>query len=126
MEGLSLRTICAADEMPDRATVFYWLRRNNEFYVQYARARDVQAEVWADEINDIADDSSNDYMTITVNGQEKEVVDHENIARARLRVDTRKWILSKVLPKKYGEKVQQEISGPDGVALKVEFVNGQS
>jgi acyl-CoA thioesterase FadM len=44
-------------------------------------------------------------------------VNHSAIARAKLQVDTRKWIMSKMAPKKYGEKIQQELTGPDGKPL---------
>lgn len=128
MEGKSLRSVCTADDMPDRASVYNWLQKNQDFFGQYTRAREVQAEHYADEINDIADDGSNDYMMVMRGAQEVEVINHENIQRSRLRVDSRKWIVSKLLPKKYGDKVQTEISGPEGapLTLKVEFVNGQS
>lgn len=58
----------------------------------------------ADEIQDIADDGSNDYMTIVKGDESYNVVNHEAINRSRLRVDSRKWIASKLLPKKYGDK----------------------
>lgn len=111
MDGRSLRNVCLEDDMPSKTTVFRWLQVNEKFSDQYARARAVQAEIYADEINDIADDGSNDYMTITVNGHEKEVVNQENIQRSRLRVDSRKWIASKLLPKVYGDKQQVEHTG---------------
>ena len=115
MDGESLRSICLSEDMPDRKTVFNWLHRNTEFFHQYARAREVQAEVWADEINDIADDSTNDYVTRTKrDGSEYEEFNAEAVMRARLRVDSRKWLLSKLLPKKYGDKVQTEVTGKDG------------
>ena len=115
MEGRSLRSICTDDGMPTRATVFNWLHGNSAFFDQYARAREVQAEIWADEINDIADDSTNDYVTRTKrDGSEYEEFNAEAVMRARLRVDSRKWLLSKLLPKKYGDKVQAEVSGKDG------------
>lgn len=54
----------------------------------------------------VSDNSTNDYMDrVDAQGNVTRVPDHENIARARLRVDTRKWVLSKLLPKKYGDKL---------------------
>jgi hypothetical protein len=100
--GESLRSICAPDYMPAVSTVCLWnLEDRNGFAEQYARARKAQAELLADELLDIADDGSNDFME-TKHGP---VVDQENINRSRLRVDTRKWYLSKVLPKIYGDKL---------------------
>ena len=71
-------------------------------------------EAWAEEINEIADDGRNDWMTIQRGGEEVEVPNPEVLQRSRLRVDTRKWLMSKIAPKRYGEKLQTEISGPGG------------
>lgn len=105
-DGQSLRTICLAEEMPNRATVFRWLAANETFRDQYARARDTQAEALADEILDIADDGTNDWMERRddqgANLGWKE--NGEAMARSKLRVEARKWVASKLLPKKYGDK----------------------
>jgi hypothetical protein len=50
------------------------------------------------------------------------VFDSTAVARNRLRVDARKWVAAKLLPKKYGDKVQQEVSGPDGGPIEVQTV----
>jgi hypothetical protein len=112
-EGQSLRSICRLLDMPAQSTVFKWLTENVKFSEQYAHARVAQAELMADELLDIADDGSNDWMDRydkegNVSGR---VVDQEAINRSRLRVDTRKWIASKLLPKKYGDKIDHEHSG---------------
>lgn len=112
--GESLRQICRSEHIPDIGTILDWLidDRKVEFHQQYARAREIQAEYMFDEIIDIADDGSNDWMEIeTKSGRVIEVGNHEHMNRSRLRVDTRKWYLSKVLPKKFGEKTQVEHSG---------------
>lgn len=121
MEGYSLRKICSAEDMPACSTVFKWLAEHEEFSEQYARAREVQADTMADEIVDIADDGSND----TYEDDDGHVkTNYDVIARSRLRVDARKWIASKLKPKKYGEKVQNEITGKDGgeISIGVRFV----
>jgi hypothetical protein len=110
-QGSSLRKICTADDMPAMSTVCLWLTKHPEFSAQYARARETQMETLFEEIFEIADDTSGDTF---VDSEGKERVDHENINRSRLRVDTRKWALSKLSPKRYGERVAAEISGPDG------------
>ena len=101
-DGESLRSICLLDEMPAKSTVFKWLTQQTEFADQYTRAREAQADVLADEIIDIADDGSRDYIK-----QEdgRTVADHDHISRSRLRVDARKWIAAKLKPKKYGDKL---------------------
>ncbi len=113
--GDSLRTICLGEDMPDARTVYRWVEKNETFRQQYTRARELQLERWADELVDISDDGSNDWMTRqTKNGDSESVVDHEHITRSRLRIDTRKWILAKLAPKKYGEFVRTELTGKDG------------
>lgn len=112
--GESLREVLKTEGMPERCTVMTWLNRFPEFQNQYAKAREQQAECWADEIVSIADDGSNDYMErMGKNGETQLVVDNENVQRSRLRVDTRKWLLSKLMPKKYGDlqQIDQKISG---------------
>lgn len=117
-DGQSVREICSDDDMPHMATFFRWLAKDEhkELREQYVRAKEAQAEFMADEINHIADDGSNDWMERfdkegnsigwTLNG--------EHVQRSKLRIDSRKWLLSKMLPKKYGDKIQTELSGPDG------------
>lgn len=107
VEGRSLRAICREEDMPCTASVFLWLIQHPEFSDQYARAREAQADSLADELLDIADDSTNDWIDReTRSGRIIRVVDEEAIGRSRLRVDTRKWIASKLKPKKYGEKLE--------------------
>lgn len=114
-DGESLRSICMDSRMPDKTTVFRWLAQTDgevsAFRNQYARAREAQADRLAEEILEIADDGRNDTY-VDEEGNAK--TDHDVIARSRLRVDSRKWLASKLAPKKYGERVAQEISGPDG------------
>lgn len=111
--GMSLRKVCASDEMPAPSTVCGWVLDDvNGFSEQYAKARRLQAELLADEIFDISDDSTNDYMIRqSKSGEDYETVNPEVIGRSRLRVDSRKWYLAKVLPKIYGDKVVTEHTG---------------
>lgn len=101
----SLRTICAEDGMPSVGTVLKWLRENSEFLAQYTRAKEEQADLLVEEMIDIADDGKNDLMTITKGYSTYEVENKEVTNRSKLRVETRKWIASKLKPKKYGEKL---------------------
>lgn len=115
--GKSLRKICEMDDMPSIGTVLRWLVDDSKatFQKQYARAREAQAEALFEEIFSIADDGTNDKY-IDEDGNVK--VDHDVIARSRLRVDTRRWAMSKMAPKRYADKVQQEVTGADGGPLE--------
>jgi hypothetical protein len=117
-QGNSLRTICEADDMPAASTVFLWLGQQKDFSEQYARAREQQAEALAEEILEIADDAHNDWMERKHGDSVSWVENGEAIQRSKLRVDSRKWLMSKMAPKKYGDKITQENTGPDGGAIK--------
>lgn len=115
MVGMSLRKICELDGMPAISTVMQWLASGKDgFMEQYAHARQVQAEYLLDELIDIADDSADDYEI--VNGEER--LNQEHIQRAKLRIDTRKWNIEKLAPKKYGAKQQLEHTGSNGGAIE--------
>lgn len=110
-DGHSLRKICREEGIPSLTTVFEWLADKPEFAEQYARARDAQADAMADDIQDIADTPP----ALTAEGK----IDAGDVADKRLRIDTRKWIASKLKPKKYGDKIEQEIKGEIGLTVQV-------
>lgn len=122
IDGQSLRSICLADDMPSAATVCRWLADNASFREQYASAREAQADTLADEILDIADDGTNDWMERkTADGEVVRLeYNGDAVQRSRLRVDARKWYASKLAPKKYGDKL--DLSHGGQVGLKVEIV----
>ena len=101
--GESLTSICKDDGMPAKVTVFKWIRNDAEFANQYARAREAQAEHYLDEIIQISDDSVLDTDIDPESGNER--TNHDVIQRAKLRVDTRKWAMSRLAPKKYGDRI---------------------
>lgn len=109
--------VIASDIGISKGSLIVWLATYPD---QYARAREAQADKHAEDILAIADDGSND----TYQTDDGEVTNHDVIARSRLRVDARKWLASKMAPKKYGEKVVQEHTGPGGgaMSLSVSFV----
>lgn len=119
----SLRSICNDKNMPDRGTVMRWYWDNEDFSRQYTRAREIQADVFMDEIPDIADDGSNDYIERKhfAGADESPQLNGEALARSRLRIDTRKWLAGQVRPKKWGINridVDQTVSvSPDLAAL---------
>lgn len=107
--GESLRGICESEHMPADSTVIAWaLEDRSGFAERYAQARRIQAERWIEEIVSIADDRTSDTF-IDADGITR--TNHEVVARSRLRVDTRKWIACKVLPKVYGDAVKIEHTG---------------
>lgn len=117
--GESLRQVCRDQSMPAKSTVMRWLGEKPECRDQYARARELLTEHWADEILEIADDGATDMVEKTGrNGATYMAVDQEHIQRSRLRVDARKWLMSKLQPKKYGDRVDVEHGG----AVVVEHV----
>lgn len=111
-QGESLNAICSDAKMPDERTVRGWARDDYKgFFPKYARAREIGYLKIADELLEIADDARNDWMDKQVRGDTIRVVDEECVKRSQLRVETRKWILAKMLPKVYGDKITNEITG---------------
>ncbi len=117
-DGRSVTEICAADDMPTRSTIFRWLAEDKAFSDLYARAKAAQAECLADELIEISDNGQNDWMERNSADNVGWVTNGEAIQRSRLRLDTRKWVASKLLPKKYGEKQTLEYTGKDGGAIE--------
>lgn len=95
--GESLRSICKPDGMPAESTVRTWVVYDQSgFSAQYEKARRAQMDALAEDLLEIADEKSDD------------------VQRARLRVDTRKWLMSKIAPKRFGDRVVTEHTGPNG------------
>lgn len=110
--GQSLRTICRDDSMPAKESVLTWLVKHPEFLAHYTQARVEAADAMAEEIIDICDDGTNDWMIANAGTEnEKTVMNSEHVQRSRLRVDTRKWLMAKLQPKKYGEKIDHNHEG---------------
>lgn len=101
--GNSIRTVCKPEHMPAISTFYKWIRTNEQFAKQYARATEERTEAMAEDLLDIADNGANDYMD-TEDG--KTQYNGDAIQRAKLRVDTRKWLMAKMKPKKYGDKLE--------------------
>jgi hypothetical protein len=124
ISGESLREICRDPEMPARESVRKWLLKDDALAGQYARACELRSDELFDEIEEIAHDGRNDWMERAKKDGSVEVVpNHENVNRSRLRVDMLKWKLSKMVPKKYGDKVEHDHGGEVGVKItKIERV----
>lgn len=112
-DGRSLRSICLSDDMPNKSTVFRWLSMRDEFRDQYARAREAQADSLFDDLLDIADDGSNDWMERfdDEGGNIGWKENGEALNRSKIRIDARKWMAGKLRPKVYGEKLDVAHTG---------------
>lgn len=114
--GESLNAICRSEHIPHKVTIMRWLLSDQEIYSEfrnhYAQAREIQYQFMADDILDIADDGSNDW--IERNDPQNAGYDYngEAVARSRLRVDTRKWFMSKVLPK-FADRQEKQVTDND-------------
>lgn len=91
--GKSLREICFEQKLP-LSKVYEWL--NGEYRDNYTLAQEARADKMFDDLLDIADDCSED---------------KDAVAKARLMIDTRKWVIGRMCPKKYGEKLGVDVSG---------------
>lgn len=137
----SLLKVCAEEGMPWYSTVMIWLSKYPEFNERYTRAREEAYEQYADDIirycHELMDGPSrkevcNRIMEMFESGSIpkreviddllKQVVTHERVGAARLTIDTLKWTLSKIVSKKYGEKVEVEHKGDvkiEGITRKI-------
>ena len=101
-DGESVRKISLDDDMPCQTTFFKWLANDEVAAQQYTRAREAQADALANDIVDIADTEADP-------------------AKARVRIDARKWMAGKLKPKVYSDKHSVELAGPNGGAIPVEI-----
>jgi hypothetical protein len=114
--GESMRSISRDESMPGMTTLFKWLREIPEFTKQYEKAKEESADAMAEDSLDIADNQVEqplivDGLPLQIDGKPVMIKDAVSVAHAKLRIDTRKWFASKTKPKKYGDKVQTELSG---------------
>lgn len=109
--------------MPSRKAFFEWVAKDNSIQTQYELAISMRADIHAEEILAIADEEVTMVKRSKHGGAQSDadddgmvevVFDPTAVARNRLRVDARKWMLSKMVPKKYGDKVTQEHTGAGG------------
>lgn len=103
--GESLRSVCKRQGMPNTTKVMRWLREHKGFREQYANAMESRADAVFEELFNIADEVDEDSAAV---------------AKARLRIDTRKWALARMNPRKYGDKVTNELVGKGGGPIQVE------
>jgi len=118
VNGESVRSICQDDHMPAISTLMKILRTNPNRTSQYALAMQMRADAMFEEVLNIADDGSNDFMMKNADDPTSFALNGEHVQRSRLRVDTRKWALGRMNPKKYGEKTF--IGGVEDAPVKVQ------
>jgi hypothetical protein len=107
-KGESLLAICQDEHLPDESTVRMWAVDDyNGFYTKYARARDIGLEHHADLILKLADEIRPGQRTVS-KATGMEVIELDQVERSKLQIDARKWYLSKIAPKKYGDKLEVE------------------
>lgn len=97
-------------DMPKKITINEWRSQYEEFSTQYAQAKLKQADLLAEECLDIADNGVNDWMESLSEEEQGDGwrFNGEHYQRSRLRIDTRKWLASKLLPRQYGDQKQIE------------------
>lgn len=117
-DGKSMRTVCRMDGMPRMTTVFKWLREDTDFAKHYAQAKQEGIEAMLEDCLEIADDGVNDWMETQYGPK----LNREAVERSKLRVDTRKWFASKILPKKYGDKIETTLKGDPNAPLQTRVV----
>lgn len=121
-EGMSLNAICMNNAtFPAESTVRLWVQRDEcGFSAKYARAREIGYEHHADKIIELADTCRIGVKTTTKDDGKTETVEGDMVERTRLQIDARKWILAKMLPKKYGDRLHTEHSGEMTVRAKTD------
>ncbi len=110
-QGETLRAICEDPALPSHQTIYRWVAATPTFRAAYARAREAQMETWADDLIEIADDASGDYIDrVAADGTIEHVVDPETVQRSKLRMDARKWIMARLAARTYGDKLDLNLS----------------
>lgn len=107
-QGEPLSRICENDpDLPHRTTIMEWVYKDDDLADKYARAREAQADYYADEIVQISDTE-------------------EDPNRARVRIDARKWTAGKLRPRVYGDRVVNEHVGKDDGPIAVDDPNADA
>jgi hypothetical protein len=116
--GKTLLQVCEDDRFPAEASIRKKALEDQEFGSKYSRAREIGYLRMADELFEIVDDGRNDWMTVKRGDEEVEVVNREAVERSKLRFQARQWLLSKALPKIYGDKLDVNAKHEAGEGFK--------
>lgn len=117
--GKTLRAYCRQDGKPSYGTVYDWLEEDAEQNSRFAHARDLGEAQILQECLEIADNTQIGEIVTQKPDGSQEIKTADMIEHRKLRIETRLKLLAKWNPKKYGDKVQQEVSGPGGAAVPV-------
>jgi hypothetical protein len=130
MEGRTLINVCADPGMPSKGTVLLWVRRDRDgFAARYKEAREIGSQIMVDELVEIGDDGRRDHIRrCKESGETEVVVDHENIRRSELRCENRRWILTRAMPRIYGDRLEvtAKHEAGDGWADLLKALDGKS
>jgi hypothetical protein len=128
--GRTLTDICSDPDMPHVRSVQNWLAEDRDgFAARYRRAREIGCEIMADHVVDLPDDRSGDWILRTnKDGTTEAILDSERVSRARLRFEARRWRVSKLLPRTYGDRpdLSDKHDSGDGWAELLKAVDGKS
>jgi hypothetical protein len=113
VQGKGLLQICNDDAMPARTTIYRWLESNSDFRTRFNRAREGLMDYYAEQILQIAFDESGDIILEQAGDKSKAVANHAKVQRDRLKVDSLKWIASRLFPRRYGDKMEVLAENPD-------------
>lgn len=118
-KGEPLAQICRDDHMPDASTVRDWQADDEALSRAIARAREEGEDAIAAECLTIADNATNDWMERNSQENPGYILNGEHVQRSKLRIETRLKLLAKWNPKKWGDKVQTEHTGPNGGPVQI-------
>ena len=116
--GESLLQICKDEGFPPQTLIFQWLAKHPDFAQNYARARQFWAESEFERMMEIADTPQLGEKTKTTD-KGTEVITGDMTDHRRLQVDTRKWALARMFPKKYGDATLLKHGDPEGNKLEI-------
>jgi len=121
--GESLRQICRDEHLPAEATIRLWAIGDRDgFSARYTQARELGFLSMADEIIEIADDGTNDWVTReTEKGRKIVEIDHEHVSRSNLRVSTRRWLLERVMQTQFGASMA--VTGKGGGPIETKDIS---
>lgn len=105
--GISLRTVCLADDMPSMDTIYHWIHDKKDFSEQYAQAKENSADALNEVLLDLGDDA------IKLSQEVDNKVSNAVVSAVKLKADNLKWYMSKMKPKKYGDKMDMTTNGKD-------------
>ncbi len=108
--GEALSKVLLTEGMPSRPKFYEWIESSQEKINKYARATEMRASLIFDDILEISDNTELGEK-IKSNAQGKEITVGDMIEHRKLKIDARKWVLARMIPKKYGDKVGLEHSG---------------